>query len=90
MLHKSAKFSLTWQLLFRSFHWGLNLVLKDFQVWPRMFQIPGQIWLFGITGGLNKDTKDTQKFADNYGYNVLRLNVLPKFSSNKSKIKREY
>ena len=31
-LPKRAEICLTWQLLFRSFHWGRNLVLKPLQV----------------------------------------------------------
>ena len=30
-LQKCAKICLTWLLLFRDFHWGRNLVLKDFK-----------------------------------------------------------
>ena len=36
-LQKSTKICLTWQLLFRSFHWGPNLVFKTFQVWSGTF-----------------------------------------------------
>ena len=36
-LQKSDKICSTWQLLFISFHWGPNLVLKAFKVLSRMF-----------------------------------------------------
>ena len=37
ILRKSAKIGLTWWLVFWYFHWTLNLVLKNFEIWTRTF-----------------------------------------------------
>ena len=66
-MEESAKISLPWYLLFQNFHWGPNLVLKDFKFGLGCFFrktgfFPAKIWLFLTFGAVSKDIKGKQKF----------------------------
>ena len=82
---KREKACVTWSLLFRSVHWGKNLVLKAFEVWFRTLfkklkKILASIWLFSTKLVFNKTLKRKKKFADNQFHNILRfLDVLTNF-----------
>ena len=65
---ESPKPCLTWWLLFRSFHWGWNLILKELRVCFRTFfrkieKIVTKIWQFLTNLTANRNIKSKRKFC---------------------------
>ena len=63
--------------LFRSFQWGWNLVLKEFQVWFRTFfrkikKMQASIWLFLTNLTVNKNIKRKKKILQTISFIIFR------------------
>ena len=97
MLPKSAKICRNWQLHFRSFHWGPNLILKIFSslfshvVLERQSKSQPKTWLFLTRRAVNKDIKSKTK--KNYRQPCSQYSetfrYCTKFSSTAGETKRD-
>ena len=68
--------------LFRSFQWGWNLVLKEFQVWFRTFfrkikKMQASIWLFLINLTVKKKILQTTSFIIFWDFSMFYQTFLP-------------